>query len=541
MLRPTIFGLAILFSSALGTAQMSGIYTIDPGGSGSRNFPNFASASQQLFMQGINAAVEIQVAPGNYTESWVLTNIVGAFGANTVTFISPTPLAAKVTKASQTYFVSMHPINLAPVTHVVFDGFEMHDANTAIVATSNCNNIEIRNCLFKSTSVRSEDWTNALGGMNPSFGWNIHHNRFEKTGSSSICVQIDAVRGVDIHHNEFILETGHTAISMVNTLFNTDRSRIYNNLIQGQLVNSRALNLISAWNVDLDHNTILVKTNSEAVGMGGAFAMPGEMRNNLIANLTGPCLEIYAPEPFSFYADYNLYWSPNAPYIIQDRSAGYINHINLASWQAASGQGTNSLEADPLFVNDSLPPFDLSLIANSPARGAGDNLHTWVVDDFLDDLRKTPPTIGALEFPGQASFSTFGAGCAGNGGQVPVLGFSGSLSIGSLDFAITLSNANGGLSSKAFFAAGVSNTMIGGTPLPFDFGGGCSLLQSNEFNLLMTVGGLPGPANGSTNLVLGIPNDPNILGQDIHFQWGVVDPAAAGIGIAFSNGGTVGL
>ncbi len=533
MLRSTTLTLAILFTSALGQAQMSGTYTIDPIGSGPRNFPDFATASYELFMQGVSGPVDIQVAPGDYHQSWVLSSIAGSSPTNTVTFISSTPLAARVFRGNQGLFVRLRSTGGIPVQSIVFDGFEIN-------AESNCHDIEIRNCLINDNVFAHNTVDTGPNDNQYSSDWRIHHNRFETRFSG---LSLNAIDGLSIHHNEFTPgDNSSTIISVSSTIPSLKRTRIFNNLIQGQGLNGSAVQL-GGRNIDLDHNTIIVGAQRAALTISGAFGMWSEWRNNIIVNLSGLCMEIDSPEPFSLFADHNIYWSPNSSPLVRDFSDLIItvDHPNLASWQAASGLDSNSLEVDPLFINDSILPYDLNLIATSPAIGAGDNLHPWVTDDFLGNARRNPPTIGAFELPTQVTFNTFGSGCAGNGGQVPVLGYSGSLDIGSVDFAITLSNANGGLTSKAFFAAGVSNTFFGGTPLPFDFGGGCSLLQSDDFSLLITVGGPSGAGNGNTSLLLGIPNDPNILGQDIHFQWGVVDAAAAGIGVAFSNGGTVSL
>ncbi len=532
MLRSTILALAALFTSSLGPAQMSGTYTIDPLGSGPRNFPDFATASYELFMQGVSGPVEIRVAPGDYHQSWVLTSIVGSSSTNTVTFISPTPLAARGFRGNQHNFCHMRSVGGIPLQAIVFDGFAI---NAQTWADSHCHDIEIRNCKFTgSVSARNTLGTGA-NNIQYSSDWRIHHNHFERG------VTLHQIDGISIHHNEFNSggnSGNNSSISVINDISSLQRTRIYNNLIYGE-----SISLTLGWNTDLDHNTILTDIDSSGVRLVGAFSMWTEWRNNIIVNLSGRCMDIDSPEPFSLFADHNIYWSPNSSPMFRDTSdlVTTVDHPNLASWQAATGHDSNSLEVDPLFINDSSLPYDVNLLTTSPAIGAGDNLHSWVVDDLLENARGNPPTIGAIELPTQVTFNTFGSGCAGNGGQVPVLNYSGSLDIGSVDFAITLSNANGGLTSKAFFAAGVSNTLIGGTPLPFDFGGGCSLLQSNDFSLLITVGGPSGAGNGNTSLLLGIPNDPNILGQDIHFQWGVVDPAATGIGIAFSNGGTVSL
>ena len=112
------------------------------------------------------------------------------------------------------------------------------------------------------------------------------------------------------------------------------------------------------------------------------------------------------------------------------------------------------------------------------------------------------------------------------------MGSTGVLKPGSKNFFLTLTNAKGGPGVSAFFIAGLVKQT---TP----FGGGCDLLVAPLLLFRLPVAGLPGAGNGSTSLR--IPLDPKFKGVTLHLQWGVIDSAAKGIGIAFSNGGTVKL
>lgn len=85
----------ILLAAAL-PAQLSGSYTLDPQGSGARNFQSFAEAVFVLVTQGVSAAVVIDVKPGNYPETVEVFPIPGASSTRTVTIRSPQPGAAKL-------------------------------------------------------------------------------------------------------------------------------------------------------------------------------------------------------------------------------------------------------------------------------------------------------------------------------------------------------------------------------------------------------------------------------------------------------------
>ena len=76
--------------------------------------------------------------------------------------------------------------------------------------------------------------------------------------------------------------------------------------------------------------------------------------------------------------------------------------LTLASLQTATGQDSQSLNAEPLFVNPNgtAATVDLHVLAQTPAKAAGSPIPT-VTDDYDGQLRSTSqPFIGADELPG---------------------------------------------------------------------------------------------------------------------------------------------
>ena len=73
---------------------MSGIYTINPVGTGTRNFTSFTNAVAALTTVGISGAVTFQVAAATYLEAITIPEIVGASSTNTITFDGGTANAA---------------------------------------------------------------------------------------------------------------------------------------------------------------------------------------------------------------------------------------------------------------------------------------------------------------------------------------------------------------------------------------------------------------------------------------------------------------
>ncbi|MFQ5504613.1 MAG: hypothetical protein ACE5F1_07445 [Planctomycetota bacterium] len=130
----------------------------------------------------------------------------------------------------------------------------------------------------------------------------------------------------------------------------------------------------------------------------------------------------------------------------------------------------------------------------------------------------------------------FGTGGT-RGSAIPVLGATGRPILGKT-FDVKVSGAKP--TTAAVLVIGVSNTAWGKTPLPFSLAPfnapGCNLLVS--YDLLK---GTAVDANGNGKVTLPVPNLPVFLGQRIHNQYFVVDLAANGMGLAWSNGGTATL
>ncbi|MCX6350770.1 MAG: PKD domain-containing protein [Bacteroidetes bacterium] len=94
----------LLFAATAQAAPMNGTYTIDPSGSGSKNFTTIKAAVKQLTDSGVNGAVIFSIANGTYTEQVSIKGFSGASASNLVTFTSASGDSSKVilTSASGT-------------------------------------------------------------------------------------------------------------------------------------------------------------------------------------------------------------------------------------------------------------------------------------------------------------------------------------------------------------------------------------------------------------------------------------------------------
>ena len=123
----------------------------------------------------------------------------------------------------------------------------------------------------------------------------------------------------------------------------------------------------------------------------------------------------------------------------------------------------------------------------------------------------------------------WGTGCAGTGSFVPDIGSQGQSSVGSPNYAVTLSNALGG-------APGV---FLLGRPARFDIGGGCTIYNDLSFLIgIVTSGG--GPGNGTALFPLPIPNDGSLLTAVVDVQWAIIDNGSSAFApVTTSPGGKV--
>jgi hypothetical protein len=527
------------------SAQMAGTYTIDPNGSGSRNFTDLQNAAYQVFVQGVSGPVVFEMAAGDYsiTDQFYLAPVTGASAKNTITFKSKTLHSARIlsTIQIQEYGPSF------PVSWYVFDGLEFAMPTTissspiGLHVGGHCTDIEVKNCRFVKSKML------VSGTLNDQVQrWDVHHNVF--TGgisSSNLACRFEGAQGIDIHHNEFDMDgLGGVAITLRNSNNTHLRSRIYNNLIHGKSFrsgNSATVKGIMAGfarAVDIYHNTVVVRSvngSGQSIGaslcleLGGVFGRDSRAGNNiLISEDRVHCAQYFTTQPFGVHTDNNLYQT-------QEPGGQVANNQTLAVWQKNSGLDKASMQANPQFVGSSgTSTADFRLKPTSPAIGKAVNTPAYITDDFFGNPRSSNATIGAIEYIPPSTFTPYGSGCAGTGGKVPAIGMSGDLKFGSTNFLVTLSNAKGGTGVSAFFALGPTKTNL-------SLGGGCTLLVTPQLLILLPVSGLPGAGNGSSSIKLLVPNDPKYKGRVAHAQWGGIDPAAPGIGIAFSNAATIKL
>lgn len=168
--------------------------------------------------------------------------------------------------------------------------------------------------------------------------------------------------------------------------------------------------------------------------------------------------------------------------------------------------------------------FGNSLASAGDSNGDG-------VGDLLAGLPGLPDggnvQVGAARVLSVAGFpagvTSFGVGCAGSGGVIPVAGTAGGApSVGNASFAVNVGDAPA--SQPGFLIVGFSRDDWDGVPLPFALDGaglpGCRLFVSGDKFLNIAT-----DASGARTVAAPIPADLALVGGTVFVQWYVSDPA----------------
>ncbi len=147
LFRGVVLAMAGLVLASASTAQLSGAYTIDPAGSGPKNYTTFASASSALSSQGVNGPVVFRVASTTFNESVTFNAAAGTSSTNTVTIIAAG--APATIKATGGRGLSL----MGGVRYFTFENLMIQNATSDGLYLSSATAGRVEFCTFKNITV----------------------------------------------------------------------------------------------------------------------------------------------------------------------------------------------------------------------------------------------------------------------------------------------------------------------------------------------------------------------------------------------------
>jgi hypothetical protein len=269
-----IFTVIFFFNSNIVYGQLTGTYTIGPGG----NFNNFSEAAVSLHTQGISGPVIFNVLSGTYTEHFVIDSISGASNTNTVTFQSQGGLADSVIiqydAISQD---SNYVVKLRDADYVVFQNLTFVSMNNnyghAIVLEGKANGNQILNNVIIGNTYNqyAGEYHCLIFAKNQQVtGTNIAFNTIQNCGGASIFLQGNGgvtVNGTRIENNSF--QNVNNAVYLnynYAPVISHNRINAYNGFAL-YLVNCHGATHISLNRIIMPEGT--------GIYMGGCFASSG--------------------------------------------------------------------------------------------------------------------------------------------------------------------------------------------------------------------------------------------------------------------------
>lgn len=523
MFKPLLPIVAAVCAATL-PGQLSGSYTLDPGGAGPRNFPDLTAAAYALSYHGISGPVVIDVVAGVHTGDTIMLPIPGASASNSVTIRAQTSGAIFRARGKTVLHVQSAGNPVVRVRHLILSGLEFEASATGgqSAVGMDADDVSVVDCIFRGVSYDGRG------------------DRHEVSG----CELVDSERGITakgegcrVHHN--LVRASASQSDNFGTFWGAhgvgQRSRVYNNLFHGAFSGS-STRLTIKGAVDFIHNTVVERPGPKPHTHALAYVAPSlythpTLSNNILVNENAGFFLMLdnttgvQVSPYSLRCENNLFFAPQSVDLFKTYSPSR-SYRSIGSWQAAFGLEAGSFVADPQFVDIAKAPAGLALQIVSPAVSAARGTPAYVADDFSRRKRRVPSSIGGLETGSTSTFTPVGFGCAGTQGHIPAIGYSGFLGMGSPNFAVTVSKANGSFGGLAYLAIGA--------PTSVNLGGSCVLLV-NPVLVLPTVLSGTGPGQGSASIKLPLPAGSQYRGLGAFLQWGVPDKSAAGIGLALSR------
>lgn len=431
-------------------AQLNGTYTISGGGG---DYLSFNAAVADLVAQGVSGPVLMNVAPGTYTEQVVLPPISGTSAANTITFRGTVgdSTAVTLTFGNSAPFPGNYTLRMQGADHVSFEHmtisrtvsttngcvvywFTSGDPSVGIsfrslriIGLTTLSSTFVQNLVHHAASgaadevlferVRFENGDAAISWTTPTTvddalrvqdcirrngrrtfyfeGFRnvleVDRNDLEHTlGTSTVAITLSNC-GMPLRfaRNRMVMSTtGGVGWRFTGCLATAGAPALLrNNEVIGTSGGTLAFDIVNSENIHVLNNS--VRTIGTCVQLTGNQTSHRLLNNALRSN--GNTVRRASGTGGFAQAEHNVLFSAGV------LAFWGVNCATLAALQAQTGQFANSLQANPLFVDEFA---DLHLSGGSPCLQTGLVLPE-VTDDLDGDTRPLPaataPDIGADE------------------------------------------------------------------------------------------------------------------------------------------------
>ena len=433
---------------------LNGTYVIGP--SGAADYPTFNAAVTAMVTCGISAPVVFEVENGTYTEQVVLPAITGNSNVNTITFRGqsldsslvilswPTGSAAPTLRFSGADRVTIEHITIQRTGNATLQGAVVDWEYTTVTPATRSEYITIRNCRLISSATgnslsalvlglaqndeRQVDvidcnlqggWMGVLWYMDSEVSLNVQGCVFSGQYNRSIACTNAGTGDPELYIENNIIQGPTAVLSIaVQIQHNSNLLRVNNNRIAVTAPSSVGLDLTCAgadpyW-THAANNMVLCTGTAHGIRLQGACTGLGLFHNSVSA-VSGTALLLWGPgsgdhlvgNALRSNTGYAIWRTGTITFDQADHNALFSASGAIAEWggpvfdiatlRCLTGQQLNSIQADPLFVNNT---SDLHLQAGSPCAGQSINL-TSVAIDHDGQARALPvgtgPDIGADE------------------------------------------------------------------------------------------------------------------------------------------------
>ena len=430
------FLFACIVMPSLKATGLNGKYTIDPSGTGIRNFTSFRAAIKKLQDSGVSAAVIFNVADGKYNTSLEIDSIPGTSAINTVAFQSQSHDSTKVildttwtgTSSSYGYVLDFNNASYIIFREMTLSNYGSGNGNygaNVIELMGRSNHIIIENNVILAKVSTPSNGALVYNDIYGIENYNTIQNNMMRGNYYGILLEapyLELETGNVVFHNSVDSSTNYGILTgyqdslnvSSNSIFmpsgnyglyvfgvsgngsGLDSSFVINNFVTLLDTNGYAFYGYQMDMVNFYFNSIASYGYNHTSGASFYSYKSGvgaRVVNNAFINLNGGEALYYSANSV-FYSDYNDIYTKGS--IIGNFVSTYC--YKLSDWQATSGMDANSISGNPQFKNaktGNLHYSGKSLIVSRK----GHPMH-YGLEDIDGDLRDSlKPSIGADEVP----------------------------------------------------------------------------------------------------------------------------------------------